>query len=123
MSDLKDFKIQDSALIKYVGNDNIVAIPNGVTEIEKDAFADCSSMKEIYIYNKNCFIKDETSIDKNVTIYGYTDSTAEAYANKYNRKFVALDNDAFSAFVRFFDSFVQFVKTLFNQLLNIFSFK
>ena len=98
-------------------------IPASVKEIEKDAFADCSSMKEIYIYNKNCFIKDETSIDKNVTIYGYTNSTAELYANKYNRKFVALDNDAFSAFVRFFDSFVQLVKTLFNQLLKMFSFK
>lgn len=41
--------------------------------------------------NAECFIYDsESTIDSSAVIYGYEDSSAEKYANEYNRKFAAL---------------------------------
>ena len=44
------------------------------------------------IKNPECEINDsEDTISNTATIYGYKGSTAEKYANKYGRDFVALD--------------------------------
>ncbi len=69
-----------------------VKIPNGVTSIEDYAFDSCKRLEKITVNNRNCTIYDsEITISDTATIYGYTGSTAEAYAKKYNRKFIPLD--------------------------------
>ena len=72
-----------------------ITIPATVTSIGEQSFYNCDSLESIKIYNPECSILDsENTIDNDVTIYGYTDSTAHTYAEKYNRKFVAFDPQA-----------------------------
>lgn len=69
-----------------------VTIPNNVTNIGVYAFENCTALSAITIENSLCEISDsDTTISDTATIYGYTSSTAEAYADKYNRNFVPLD--------------------------------
>lgn len=59
---------------------------NNYREYESD------TEKSVTFLNKDCFIyDDENTLWDGYTICGYKGSTAEAYANKYNRKFVAID--------------------------------
>lgn len=69
-----------------------ITIPDSVTSIDAYAFNNCTSLASITIPNSSCTIYDsESTIASNAVIYGYTGSTAQAYAEKYNRTFVALD--------------------------------
>ena len=82
-----------------------VTIPDSVTSIGGLAFSSCENLTEITILNPECEIDDhERTISNgydrkndeyyfNGTIYGYEGSTAQEYAEKYNRKFVALDGN------------------------------
>ena len=75
-------------------------IPDSVTEIYDNAFWRCEGLESVYILNPKCkfcdlkelpmsdYFNDEGKIP---VIHGYTGSTAEAYANKYNFRFSALD--------------------------------
>ncbi len=71
---------------------NKVTLPDNLVEIKQRAFAYCSSLPEITI------MPDVTTIGSNVfnkvaddfTIYGYTNSTAEEYAEKYSINFVSI---------------------------------
>ncbi|MCI7803547.1 MAG: leucine-rich repeat protein [Oscillospiraceae bacterium] len=68
-----------------------ITIPDSVTSIGYKAFADCSSLSEITIKNPECEIyNDEYTISDTSTIYGYTNSTAQEYAEKYDRNFVSI---------------------------------
>ncbi len=76
-----------------------VKIPDGVESIGEDAFRGCLSLTEITILNPDCIISDYTisnGYDEtgrgyfNGTIYGYENSTAQVYAEKYGRGFVSL---------------------------------
>lgn len=106
-----------------------VEFPASVTRV--NTLFEGTQLEKVTFFNKNCVITfEENSIPETAVIYGYKGSVAETYANTFNRKFVSLDDntdanddDVFSAFVRFFDSFVHLIKTLFNQILNLFSFK
>ena len=70
-----------------------ITIPSSVTNIECEAFSDCDSLKIITICSKNVIIYDSAiTISNTATIHGYKGSTAEAYATKYNRKFVVIRN-------------------------------
>ncbi|MDE7121110.1 MAG: leucine-rich repeat protein, partial [Oscillospiraceae bacterium] len=69
-----------------------ITIPKSVTNIEQEAFLDCSSLESITILNADCEL-DNSTINDTAVIYGYSGSTAQAYAEKYNRKFVALDEN------------------------------
>ena len=67
-----------------------ITIPDSVTIIDNWAFEYCTSLTSITINNPDCEIYDsEGTINSGATIYGYCGSTAQAYAEKYNRNFVA----------------------------------
>jgi hypothetical protein len=69
-----------------------VTIPYTVTSIGPGAFRYCSGMTIITLLNKDTMINDsEYTISDSATIHGYGGSTAQAYAEKYGRTFVALE--------------------------------
>lgn len=69
-----------------------ITIPDSVTSIGKYAFSNCSSLTAITIPSSVETI-ESTSFDPNLlkTIYGYTGSYAETYANEKGITFIALD--------------------------------
>ncbi|MBQ9078527.1 MAG: leucine-rich repeat protein [Ruminococcus sp.] len=69
-----------------------VTIPDSVTAIGAYSFVYCKKLNSITIENPKCEIHySEDTISDTATIYGYEGSTAQAYAEKYDRKFVAID--------------------------------
>lgn len=71
-----------------------VTVPENVKNIEAYAFAECTSLESITIKNPDCEINDyEDTISYTATIYGYKNSTAQTYAEKYDRTFVVLDSE------------------------------
>lgn len=84
-------KIKASA---FSGAFNIksVILPESVNKINLESFYDCERLEKVTIENPDCDIANsENTLGSETTIYGYTGSTAQAYAEKYNRVFVALD--------------------------------
>lgn len=68
-----------------------ITIPDSVTSIRYCAFYGCTSLESITILNPECEIYDsEEAIDSGSVIKGYNNSTAQAYAEKYNRTFESL---------------------------------
>ena len=68
-----------------------VTIPDSVTHIGYNAFKYCKNLTSIIIKNPNCEISNgKNTIWETATIYGYENSTAQAYAETYDRKFVLL---------------------------------
>ncbi|MBQ3139425.1 MAG: leucine-rich repeat protein [Ruminococcus sp.] len=71
-----------------------ITIPHNVTFIGNQAFVGCSSLESIVIKNSKCVIESivgKSTLSTTATIYGYEGSTAQEYAEKYNRTFIALD--------------------------------
>jgi len=90
-----------------------VDVPGGIWTIGKDAFCGCEKLGSISIMGRECTIYDapstisnlhtETKVKENDaekivvddsfsgTIRGYEDSTAQAYAEKYNYNFVPIE--------------------------------
>ena len=65
-----------------------ITIPASVTSISNEAFYHCSSLENIIFLNPVCSIADSPSaIHSDTVIYGYANSTAQSYAQKYNRTF------------------------------------
>ena len=82
--------IDDWAFANCTGLTSIT-IPASVTSIDDSAFSGCTELTSITIKNPECEFGDSTdTISDTAVIYGYDDSTAQAYAEKYNRKFVSL---------------------------------
>ena len=68
-----------------------ITIPKSVKSIGEWAFINCDSLNTVTIKNTECEIYDsKDTISNTAEIYGYNDSTAQAYAEKYSRKFVSL---------------------------------
>ncbi|WOO34724.1 leucine-rich repeat domain-containing protein [Anaerocolumna sp. AGMB13020] len=68
-----------------------IIIPSSVTNIGKLAFNLCDGMGKIFILNPDATIYDsKQTISTASIIYGYSGSTAESYALKYNRTFIPL---------------------------------
>ena len=71
----------------------IVNIPYSTRYIYPSAFAYLNA--DVYVYSRTCTITDsETVFGPGVTLHGYRGSTAEQWAQKYNRSFVAMNVDA-----------------------------
>lgn len=71
-----------------------IIVPENVTSIGYYAFEECASLESITIMNPECEITDVVdTIPDTATIYGYKNSTAQAYAENYDITFVALDSE------------------------------
>ena len=73
----------------------LVTISDSVTSIGECAFYGCESLTSITIENPACKISEDdccgdAAIFEPATIYGYDNSTAQTYAEKYNINFVSL---------------------------------
>ena len=69
-----------------------VEVPENVTEIKQNAFA--NSNADVYIYNKSCNIADNAfSGNYSGTVHGYKNSTAGTFAADNDYKFVPFDNE------------------------------
>ena len=78
----------------------MIKLPESVSLIVVSAFENCSTLSAIIIENPACSFMGDSTIynfkDQNEnyvfngTIYGYENSTAQTYAEKYNRNFVSL---------------------------------
>ena len=77
-----------------IGNSNLNSIifPESMTYISEGTFYDCNKLKELTIKNPDCEISDKAlqyyEGSSDFTLYGYIDSTAEAYAQKHNIPFI-----------------------------------
>ncbi len=68
------------------------SVSEKVTEIGDQAFMECGSLEKISIPKSVTYIGADAFKDcRNLTIYGYKDSAAEAYAKANNIKFVSAD--------------------------------
>lgn len=66
-----------------------VVISKGIERVSEYAFTSSDELKKIVFENPDCEIADDAIIGcPNVVIYGYKNSTAEAYAKKYDIPFV-----------------------------------
>lgn len=108
----------ESNLFKDCKNLQSINIPDGVTHINNGAFENCSSLKEIIIPESVTLIRQEAfkgcdglekitflnpecriaelsengeTISDTAVIYGYENSKAQNYAEKYNRKFTLFE--------------------------------
>jgi hypothetical protein len=69
-----------------------ITFPTSVNRIDQYCLTACKNLQKVTILNPNAQIgKHEKTFYGDVTIYGYTGSTAEAYAKEYGKTFVALD--------------------------------
>ena len=77
----------------FYGCNNLIKtnVPSTVTSIGRYAYYGCSNLRNITILSPNCIIPlNENTIDSFATIYGHENSTAQEYAQKYDRDFVSL---------------------------------
>lgn len=71
-----------------------ILIPSSVESIGQWAFAGCDLLKDFIVLNSDCYIFPIDTIPDTATIYGYSNSTAQEYAESNNIKFVALDKNS-----------------------------
>ena len=70
---------------------NLVVIPNKVKGIEAKAFADNEKLYSLFMYSRFLSIASDAFENcPNLTVYGYSDSSAEYYCNAKNIPFVPL---------------------------------
>ena len=71
-----------------------VSLPVSVTNVGYQAFCSCKNLIRLDVNNQSCSIygnKDTLGVPGTTVIYGYRNSTAQTYANKYGYSFVPID--------------------------------
>ncbi len=103
---------------------NNVVVPAGVAKIGGMAFGQCGKLRSITILNPKCDIfvgttnvyDGSSTIYSKATIYGYSNSSAQAYAEKYSRKFVSLGGSAIFTLVnRYFENNLDYYTTYWDS--------
>ena len=85
--------IGDYAFSMCSGLTGNVILSSSVSSIGNYAFNSCTGLTSIRIFNPECTIYDSiNTIDGAINIYGWKGSTAQTYAEKYNKTFIALDD-------------------------------
>ncbi|WP_298481959.1 leucine-rich repeat protein [uncultured Ruminococcus sp.] len=69
----------------------VVTLPASASQIGARAFYGCYSLRQLLIYAPACKLVSSSSVYTDTIIYGYTDSTAKSYAEKYSRNFLELE--------------------------------
>ncbi|MCD7797045.1 MAG: leucine-rich repeat domain-containing protein [Clostridiales bacterium] len=70
-----------------------VTIPSSVSPIGGNAFYSCSSLATIAIYSYDCSISNSSStFPTSASIVAFSGSTAQTYAETYNRTFIPIEN-------------------------------
>ena len=69
-----------------------VILPENVSSIDIVAFEDCCNLESVTVSDPDCEIYDHRNTISSDVIYGYTDSTAESYAETYGNTFIAIDS-------------------------------
>ena len=74
------------------------AIPFGAESIDDDAFLNCAALSKLTVYSRDCVLGNaqgggtgDLGLPAQTTIYGYSGSAAEQYAQAHGNPFVALD--------------------------------
>jgi len=77
-----------------------ITIPDSVIYIGNSAFYYCDSLESITILNPDCTVGGydylysdsgyDPAIDSGATIYGFSNSTAQSYAEQYGRRFIPI---------------------------------
>lgn len=68
-----------------------IILSEHVYKIEQDAFADCHNLQQIVLKNANCMLfQTETTLPEQTIIVSEDNSSVKAYADSYERAFVAL---------------------------------
>jgi len=69
-----------------------IVIPEGVSDLESMVFKDCTSLESVVILNPECSIDNKADVMPQTTIIrGFAGSTAEKYAKRFSRTFIAVD--------------------------------
>lgn len=88
----KNVKIIESGAFENCVNLTGIRISQSVESIGWSVFGNCENLEYITVLNKNCDIPyGDYTIPKTITIYGYNNSTAQEYSEKYNCIFIALE--------------------------------
>lgn len=87
-------KIGDGAFM-FCGNLKNIEVPENVKYICENAFNSCTAAESIKILNPECEIYDSyfTMYQFTGTIYGYANSTAQEYAEKYDYNFSIIETE------------------------------
>ncbi len=94
---LKEINITDSITAIYYDSFYYCSaleeavLPDSVTRIGARAYAECASLNDLYIYGTNTNIVSASSVYANTVIHGYSASTAEVYADTYDREFQLIE--------------------------------
>ncbi len=84
-------QLSDYSLMGCSGLEEL-RLPSTFKTLSSDILTDCSNLKKLYMYSRSCTISNSSScIPRNATIYAYSNSTANKYADQYNRNFVPID--------------------------------
>lgn len=114
-------EIETGAFSNCVGLTNMV-IPKSVSYISNLAFSNCSNLKSVAVLNPNCgFAACKNAIPSNSAVYGYKNSTAQAYAQTYGRTFIAVDSykvNALGGSIRITDAGLRFGFSFDKEQLN-----
>jgi hypothetical protein len=68
-----------------------ITFPRSVKEIKANCLASCSKLQSATVLNPDMKIGyGSATLNGDITVYGYTGSTAEAYAKEYGKTFVSI---------------------------------